>query len=631
MRSIQDKDQVVILSDIHIGTNLPTCWYQPGVHQKPLLEILDWICQNKATIKELVLAGDVVDTWTYPFSIKPPTFADIVASNPAILGPNGGLARVLDALDGAVTYLPGNHDLQVTENDVSKIVSPAGHHLRFTPTAQRIGDMEILHGHQFTLFNAPDLFTPFAPLPVGHFVSRMISTYVQRLLPDGKTVADLPDQGNPNGFDWSNIIAHGISKADLSVTDALLDGLAGELGLSETEPIQLADGTVTTIAKVKILYQNLFSRWIEENGGGKAGLFVARKAALADYNTAYMGWFAQRHAFKQNINTVILGHTHDPISGLSGSLINYVNAGFECPSLPDRGKKPISFVIANATSGATNIMMVKGNNQSLILSYPAKRASIVESPFIDYSCYVIVNNSANNSALTLLRTTLGNGHFIALPKRIEAKSKTRIWLQDYPNQLPPLGSDAIVVYADDTGHEHMLRFDCPTGLDANSCSGGSRFRAKSGLGAWLAPGRVPEKGHPLFVEYTFLPGDFDGSFSGKSGQNSSASSKTGLKPGQQATINRMTDLSSVIQANDNGRVYSVTLEKIEGVCQYRLVVDAQGPKGLFSGSMFLYFTDQSGDRDALTIFSGTRKIHTMLYNSSAPAVMKIEWSNTSLR
>ena len=630
MRSIQDKNQVIILSDIHIGTSLPTCWYQQSVHQKALLEILDWICQNKATIKELVLAGDVVDTWTYPFSVKPPTFADIVASNPAILGPNGGLVRVLDALDGAVTYLPGNHDLQVTEKDVSTIVSLAGHRLRFAPTAQRIGDMEILHGHQFTLFNAPDLSTPLAPLPVGYFVTRMISTYMQRTLPDGKTVADLADQGNPNGVNWSSMITNGISKADFSVTDALLDGLAGELGLSEAEPIQLADGTETTIAKVKILYQNLFSRWIEENGGGKDGLLVAGKAALADYNTSSMGWLAQRHAFKQNINTVILGHSHVSISGLSGSLINYVNAGFECPSLPDRGKKPISFVIANTTSGATNIMMVKSNNQSSILSYPARKASIVESPFMDYSCYVIVNNSANNSALTLRRTTLGNGHFIALPERIEAKSKTRIWLQDYPDQLPAQGSDAIVVYEDDAGHEHMISFNCPADLYSNSCSGGSCFRAKSGLGAWLAPGRVPEKGHPLFIEYTFLPGDFDGSFSGKSGQNSSASSKTGLKPGQQATINRMTDLSSVIQANDNGRVYGVTLEKIEGVYQYRLVVDAQGPKGLFSGSMFLYFTDQSGDRDALTIFSSTRKKHIRLYNSSAPAVMKIEWSNTSL-
>lgn len=627
MPGLQDKSQVVILSDIHIGSNLPTCWYQKSVHEKPLLGIFDWICQNKATIKEVVLAGDIVDTWTYPFSVQPPTFADIIASNPAVLGPNGGLARVLDALGGAVTYLPGNHDIQITDKDVAQIVSSDGHSLRFSPASLRIGDIEVLHGHQFTLFNAPDLSTPLAPLPVGHFVTRMISTYMQRTLASGKTVADLPDQGNPNGVNWSHIILDVLKKGDLSLSSALLTGLAGQLGVSENEQILLADGTSTTIAKVKPLYQNLFSRWIEMNGGGQDGLLVASKAALADYNSSFMGWFAQRHAFNHNTNTIIFGHTHGPISALACSLVNYVNAGFECPSKPDFGTKPISFVVANTTTGLANIMMTKADDPAIVSPCSAKATSVVEDPFMDYSCYVIIDNSTNNSALTLRRKTVGHGHFIALPQRIEAKSKAKIWLQDYPGLLPPHGSDAVVVYADNAGHEHMLSFDCPTGLYPNSCSGGSRFRAKSGNGAWLASGRVPEKGYPLFVEYTFLSGDFDGSFTGRAGVNSSAISNTGLKPGQQAVINGKTDLSSIVIANDNAKIYSIKLEKISGVYQYRVVVDGQGPAGLFSGQMYLHFIDQTGDRYNLSLLSSSRKIHTVMYNSSAPAIMKIEWNN----
>lgn len=623
----QDKQQVVILSDIHIGTNLPTCWYQKSVHEKPLLGILDWICQNKATIKEVVLAGDIVDTWTYPISVKPPTFADIVASNPAVLGPNGGIAKVLDALGGAVTYLPGNHDIQVTDKDVAQIVSPAGHKLRFSPVGLRIGEIEVLHGHQFTLFNAPDLSTPLAPLPVGHFVTRMISTYMQKNLAPGKTVADLPDQGNPNGVDWSDVIADLVKKGDFSLASALLTGLAGKLGVSENEQILLANGTTTTIAKVKPLYQNLFSRWVEMNGGGQDGQLVASKAALADYDSSFMGWFAQRHAFNHNLNTVIFGHTHGPISGLSCSLVNYVNAGFECPSKPDRGTKPISFVVANTATSLAKIMLIKADDPATVSPCPAKTASVVEGPFMDYSCYVIIDNSTNNSALTLRKKTVGHGHFITLPQRVEAKSKAKIWLQDYPGLLPPHGSDAVVVYADDAGHEHMLSFDCPTGLYPNSCSGGSRFRAKSGSGTWLSPGHVPEKGHPLFVEYTFLPGDFDGAFTGKAGENSSATSNTGLKPGQQAVINGKTDLSSIVVANNNAKIYSIKLEKISGIYQYRVVVDGQGPEGITSGQMYLHFTDQTGDRYGLSLFSSARKIHTVMYNSSAPAIMKIEWNN----
>ncbi len=82
-------------------------------------------------------------------------------------------------------------------------------------------------------------------------------------------------------------------------------------------------------------------------------------------------------------------------------------------------------------------------------------------------------------------------------------------------------------------------------------------------------------------------------------------------------------------ANDEAKVFAIHLDKASGVYEYCLSVDAQGPKGMFSGSMYLYFTDQSGDRYLLTVFDHARKTHTLQYNSAAPAIMKIEWSNTA--
>lgn len=77
-------------------------------------------------------------------------------------------------------------------------------------------------------------------------------------------------------------------------------------------------------------------------------------------------------------------------------------------------------------------------------------------------------------------------------------------------------------------------------------------------------------------------------------------------------------------------MFSIALQQVSGVYSYQVVVDAQGPEGLFSGSMYLYFTDQTGDRYSLSVFRHARDKHTVSYNSAAPAIVKIAWSNTAL-
>jgi len=45
-----------------------------------------------------------------------------------------------------------------------------------------------------------------------------------------------------------------------------------------------------------------------------------------------------------------MGHTHTPISDLSGSMVHYVNSGFECPATPDMPSQSVSFTIIDATA-----------------------------------------------------------------------------------------------------------------------------------------------------------------------------------------------------------------------------------------------------------------------------------------
>ncbi|MFN9622062.1 MAG: metallophosphoesterase [Cyanobacteriota bacterium] len=627
------KNEVVVLSDIHIGDDSPTCWYQSKIHGPYLRAILDWVVANAATIREVVLLGDVVDLWTYPCNVQPPSFATIVSKHPDIFGPNEGLGKVMDALGGNVTYVPGNHDMAVTPSDVGLIKSNEGHHLAYAQSPYCPGvDQQVVftHGNDYTLFNAPDLSTRWSPLPVGHFVTRMVASYWAAHLAPGQNVSELSGQGYPNGLDWHPIIKSVLDKGDVSIAAALIDGIAGKEGVSETAPIILADGSQTTLAEVKVVYNSLFTDWISRNGGDQDGLLVASKAALADYNASYMGWFAQRQAFQSGAKLVVMGHTHEPISGLQQSLVQYVNSGFECPSAPDMASHPVCFVVVDMDTASAKIMKATCDANGAISIAPttAPTTSIVVSPSEDFSCYATIHN-ATPQDLTLSQQALIHGHYITLPNTIPAGKSATIWVQDYP--LPSaFGSGASVHYRLPDGTDTAFTFSCPTGVYPNSVSGGSSFQAKSGSGDWQAAGKVPTQGHPLFIRYEVLPGALQGHFTGRCGQNSHATSAAGLHPGQSVILNDRRDLSHCIVANNNAAVFSISLQPVSGVYSYQVIVDAQGPEGPFSGSMYLYFTDQTGDRYLLTVFRHARAKHTVSYNSAAPAIVKIEWSNTAL-
>lgn len=121
-----------------------------------------------------------------------------------------------------------------------------------------------------------------------------------------------------------------------------------------------------------------------------------------------------------------------------------------------------------------------------------------------------------------------------------------------------------------------------------------------------------------------------GIFTGACGNNSSATSNQGLQNNSTVQLNGNTDLSGCITANGGACVYGITLTGSPGTYDYVINVDAQGPSGFGSGSMYLYFTDETGDRYSLSIYSSTRSTHTVRYNSQKPSIFKIEWSNTSL-
>jgi len=111
------------------------------------------------------------------------------------------------------------------------------------------------------------------------------------------------------------------------------------------------------------------------------------------------------------------------------------------------------------------------------------------------------------------------------------------------------------------------------------------------------------------------------------GKPKSATSSKGLQGNETVSLNTNTDLSTCMRANGGGCVYGITLTGSPGIYDYVINVDAVGPKGFGSGSMYLAFTDQSNDTYYLYIYSSYRSVHTVRYNSKQPAIMKIWWSN----
>src|SRR5437879_2806395 len=105
----------IVISDIHIGNNYKTCWYQRSVHEPYMLALLDYILQNANTgstpINRLIMLGDLFDFWTYPPDMVPPTIDEILAANPNLFAPGGKLCQVVEALHGNVQYIHGNHDI----------------------------------------------------------------------------------------------------------------------------------------------------------------------------------------------------------------------------------------------------------------------------------------------------------------------------------------------------------------------------------------------------------------------------------------------------------------------------------------------------------------------------------------
>jgi UDP-2,3-diacylglucosamine pyrophosphatase LpxH len=360
-----DNRRILILSDVHIGTNTVTNWYQRSLHEPFVLAFFDYVKANAAAIDEVIFLGDLVDQWTYLPSVRPPTFRDIAAANPNVFGgpgKPGAIVEALGALDGRITFMNGNHDMAVTPEDIAVLSDSAGRAVQvvsdplYKPPAGG-GKVAVTHGHIYSIFNSPDRAAmPDTGLPVGHFVTRLSALFATSRLKDGQTVADLADSGDPTGWMLAKDELHSLLQdflvGDTDLAEIVLDSLLEASGQTRDLSFVMPDGKSMTAAQAIHAYRGLYDRWKNDDAFDRA-LYGRDPGMPALVNTDALNDLSHfALVLGANYPVVVMGHTHSPADKSEHLLLRanslYVNSGFGCPSRPDmanpKSKKYPTFI-----------------------------------------------------------------------------------------------------------------------------------------------------------------------------------------------------------------------------------------------------------------------------------------------
>ena len=183
------RNMIVVISDLHLGPDLA---YTECKNNLKALEKLLYKIKNSANVKELVIAGDMLDEWFVPANID--TYNGQSQANyvQRIATTNKGVIDAFNAIiqEGKilVTYVPGNHDLTITAENISLIL-PGINQARDTSLGLGTyvpNDLPILaieHGHRYNFFCAPDpisnqTIAQGSIIPPGYFFTRIAALHV---------------------------------------------------------------------------------------------------------------------------------------------------------------------------------------------------------------------------------------------------------------------------------------------------------------------------------------------------------------------------------------------------------------------------------------------------------------------
>jgi UDP-2,3-diacylglucosamine pyrophosphatase LpxH len=336
----------IFISDIHLGDDDRyfdpitdrRARFSPAKHRKRLLNFLDkQILSAKNDVRDLVLLGDVFDTWVCPFDAVPPTYESIFESreNKPILDSLRAIANSKVNL----YYVNGNHDYDLSEIQLQEAIPGIITKVRCYEDSDLYLYAE--HGHLYTLFNQ-GYPTVANGLPIGYYITRLAEHL----------------GGYVRGF--KDLIGYIDDAIDLAagrdnIFEAIIEGLAER---AHADQIILSEREIISVDQVKSLYKNLEYH----DQPFKVGKMLTNENDLEKFGDK----LSEQHGHK----VVVFGHTHvgkiDKDSLFTQERV-YVNSGCWC------GKEAYCVAVESGDGGKTKASLLAIDTAGEIAEYESRQ------------------------------------------------------------------------------------------------------------------------------------------------------------------------------------------------------------------------------------------------------------------
>ena len=348
------RNMIVVLSDLHLGPDLA---YTECKNNLKALEKLLYKIKNSANVKELVIAGDMLDEWFVPANID--TYNGQSQANyvQRIAITNKGVIDAFNAIiqEGKilVTYVPGNHDLTITEENISLIL-PGINQARDTSLGlgtyipDNLPILAIEHGHRYNFFCAPDpisnqTIAPGSITPPGYFFTRIAALHVaQECTIAGDTIPE-PSLNTSGGesqtllyaywklWQWAINALPIENKFDEELIVTNINGFSGNFSVNDLIPFQLINGGEIDVN----LYKGVQDSWSQRQALNHVPVNIPTLQAIKNSasstesdNQAKTQYFLNPNSDKR---IVIFGHSHDAkiiaSTNTTGQKTIYANSG----------------------------------------------------------------------------------------------------------------------------------------------------------------------------------------------------------------------------------------------------------------------------------------------------------------
>ena len=307
------RTKTIFISDIHMGDQRSMeepnhyCWFKDNIPQ--LVNFLEE--QRKAAdVKEVVIIGDLFDTWIIPDDYDPLTSFENICSSDE----NKEIIKSLRALAAhpeiKVSYLLGNHDMAMNADGIKAtrdfMTTTFPNMVCLFSEADILGkyrDGILLaeHGNRYCLFNGPDKVTnPDSFLPLGYFISRLVAT--QEKETGQMLMSNICDYFKAGYYFISNW------KKEPNFFEDMLDSIAKKAGKNSDAMINLKGvpgyPASMTLSEIGEGFKRAFENWRRN----KENIQLSN-AFTSELNRF---WLAASRQFIGGRKIVIFGHTHEP-------------------------------------------------------------------------------------------------------------------------------------------------------------------------------------------------------------------------------------------------------------------------------------------------------------------------------